>query len=76
MKKLTTSPLCRGLSSFASLAREGRTSSLPSEVGIASNTIMSKSLLSKGSSSKARNPGFNTAHTYTMKQWILLALSH
>lgn len=58
----------RGLRSFTSVANDTRPSPFPSEAGSTSNTIISIGLVSKGCASKAKNPGFRTAHTCTGRE--------
>lgn len=55
----------RGFRSFTSTANETLAPPIPSEGGKTSKTIMSNGLVSKGSFSRARNPGFKTAQTCT-----------
>ena len=75
---LTLKPCRKGFRSFISAANDTRPSPLPSEAGNTSKTIISKSLVSKGSASSAKNPGFKTAHTCRKSEnmdnavWLLM----
>lgn len=60
---LTLNAWRKGFRSFISFANDTLPSPFPSEAGSTSKTTISKGCVSKGSASKAKNPGFNTAQT-------------
>lgn len=69
---LTLNAWRNGFRSFISFASDTLPSPLPSDVGSTSKTIMSSGFVSKGSPNKAKNPGFNTAHTWMPQKQFLL----